>query len=604
MDLENFSQKIRRHIGSPEGLGKAKKEVPSHTKIIRKVLTRDGSLEEKEISNLVCLASGLASIAYKGNVNGKEIVEKLCGDLPPCVGKKSKGKTLMEGAFLFFRQSLPSFRTNFYAAMSNHYASLIIEEASELEFGESITPKIQYTSYDKESGGFLFAYEFIAGRNIRPGPEEKLLIEKLKIWKSFIADKLGMWGIGRQCDVKNINSPGNVFIVNEKTKKMKLLDITPGVIGGQIYFLPLEYEYFFKGLLTGNFLPFGDAVDTVKLDKYEKDLKEKCGEKRLLNFQKNCKAFKFFLEKWRDSEPALLRSPFRIFQYLFNLKTIKSTTLTAIVNLEYRGIINTALANAMRKTVSKETKRITLTLLRIKLFIYLLWSVIKKMPSFIYLAVKLILIVFPLKSFKFLVSFFKFLFKAYTDKDFRKKVTQDKIGKWIRESEENSKMITPSDAKALREELKKTDVLEILELQPLWTVAKIIKPPFVGTAANLTLIYLFTTTLNPYWLLPLFLDGFIRFVITLIFAGLKYKLLLFLSIVPTFGFVLPVPAELIKRAPFLTRFLMRDVIGAKMGTMLPGVDRHSFRTYFYIHLMDMPFTIANTIVKSPHGLTK
>jgi hypothetical protein len=599
---QTISSRIFNHIGSPQGLGKARNASPNlNIPIKRKALTANGELKEQEIILTKKIGSGLGGIVYKGIYEEKAIVEKFSADLP-LEGSKSFAKKFMELQFLIYRQSLPSYRTNFYAAMVNHYASLIIYDAGEFEFGSPFVPHLEYTCYEKESGGYVFAYEFIEGRPIHPGQEEHLLKRNLKVWKDFIADKLGLWGIGRQSDACNINSAANVFIIDEATKAMKLIDVTPGVIGGQIYFLPLEIEYFFKGLLTGNFLPFGDAVDMEKLDNYRKNLQEesnelseKYGKKRLSDFENNCRMFEFYLKKWRDCEYALVRSPVRVFQCLFNRETIKATTLNSITGLEYKGVLPLQKASFLREKVEKTNKRAKLMLLRLLLLFNLLSYLIRRIPSYLWAIVRFLFRDILWGMIKVIYKSLIFIVKVYINKEYRKRVSREKIEKWIDQAEFKDRAIDKKDADCVRSALKDKDILEIIELGPLWTIAKLIKPPFVGTIANLGAGLLFIKTLNPYWLLVLFGDGIIRFVITVIFTGFKYRMLLGLSLIPTLGFIIPIPTQLILSAPCLTEFIMHQVIGVKLGTLVPGVDRHSFRTYFYIRLMNIPLFFMNIL---------
>ncbi len=595
---QTISSQVFNHIGSPQGLGKAKNIPPNlDTPIKRKVLTAQGTLKESEIILKERIGSGLGGIVYKGIYEGREIVEKFSADLA-LEGSKRFAKKFMELQFLIYRQSLPSYRVNFYAAMANHYASLIIYDAGKFEFETPFIPRLEYTCYDKESSGYIFAYEFIQGRPIRPGKEERILRQNLKVWKNFLADKLGLWGIGRQSDACNINSAANVFIIDEAAKVMKLIDVTPGVIGGQIYFLPLEGEYFFKGLLTGNFLPFGDAVDLGKLNDYRKTLQEKYGKERIGDFEKNCQKFEFYLKKWRDNEYALVRSPVRIFECFFNKKTIKSTILNSITGLEYKGVVSLRQASLLRQKAEKTNKRIKLMLLRLFLLVNLCFYLIKRIPNVIWSMVRFILLNVIWGMIKLIYRSLIFILKVYISKAYRRRVSREKIRQWIYKAEIKDRAIDKTEADCVRRALKDKDILEIIELGPLWTIAKIIKPPFVGTMANLGAGVLFIKTLNPYWLLILFGDGIVRFIITVIFTGFKYRMLLGLSLIPTLGFIIPIPTQLMLSAPCLTEFIMKQVIGVKLGTLIPGVDRHSFRTYFYIRLMNIPLFFMN-ILASP-----
>ena len=128
---EQIVNKIKDYIGSPEGLGKAKKSPPAlGTSLVRRVLWRDGNLTEKKTTLEGYIGSGLSSVVYKGGCEGTEIVEKFTADIPPGNNKKSYAKKFMEGVFVLFRQAPFSYRTNFFAAMTNHYAHFVIEVAS------------------------------------------------------------------------------------------------------------------------------------------------------------------------------------------------------------------------------------------------------------------------------------------------------------------------------------------------------------------------------------------------------------------------------------------------------------------------------------------
>lgn len=604
--MDRRSQEIKDHIGSPEGMGRGLRKEPAPGRISRKILNRDGELVERHIELGPYLGSGLGSTVYRSTYNGKATVEKFTADILPVRSRKRVGKLLMEAVFLFFRQTLPSYRTNFYAAMSNHYASLIIADATEFELGERLVPMLEYTAYDEGSGGYVLAYEYMEGRPIRPGPEESLLRENLKRLKAVIADRLGFWGLARQCDVNNINSPGNVLITDENTFKMKLVDITPGVLGGQIYLLPLEFEYLFKGIATGNFLPFGDAIDIRKLHSYREEissgsrgLSNRFGAERVKRFVNNCHSFEYYLNKWRDSEPCLFRSPFRILQYLFNIDTIKATTATMATNLEYTGAISAKKAAHVRVALGGTGISFTLAFLRFYLFTRLVLYIARKIPAKIGAAIRYIFTGLLWGAIKAVGRFARFTVKVYIDPSYRKKVSKEKIGEWIVEAEKEGKTITCAQAEILRAELQGKDILEILGIGPLWIITKIIKPPFIGTAANITMLYLLFNKFNPYLLIALFADGIIRCLIVLIFTGLKYKKLLLLSLIPTFGFVIAIPAELMSYAPTLTEFLLKDLIGSNIGTSVPGVDKHSFRTYFYVRLMDIPLYFMKVMTFLP-----
>jgi hypothetical protein len=429
------------------------------------------------------------------------------------------------------------------------------------------------------------------------------LKEQLKKWKSFIADELGLWGIARQCDPANINSPGNVFIVDEETKKMKLIDITPGVLGGQVYFLPLELKYFLKGLFGGNFLPFADAVDLKKLHRYctgltgRKDLSaDPLREQRIIWLKEYVQLFTFFVNKWQASEPRLLSSPLRVLAFLFDTETIQETLQATATNCEYAGVIDAVTAKKIRATAERSANRLKLGALRAKLAISLLrHGLLIALKALLDAAVYLFL-KFPVILAKRIVRLSAFIIKIYTDRTYRQRIVRNKFENWLGRATID-KRISPHKARSIWDELQNEDVLEILEVVPLWTLAKIIKPPFIGTSANLLSVYMLVAAKNPYWLLPLFADGVVRLIIAVLFTGLKYKPLLFLSLIPTFGFILPVPVQLMKDSPALSEFFMKEVVGTKLATSLPGVDRHSFRTYFYVRLMDIPLFFMRAFCK-------
>ena len=585
-----MDRSVKEHIGSSEGLGKAQRAEPSlHTSIRRKVLTRHGDLTDQEVVLTGRVGSGLGSIVYKGIAGGKEVAEKFFADLPLESTSKRLAKKAMEGVSFLFKQAPASYRTNFYAAMTAHYTSLIIERACELEFGESTVPRLEYTAYDPGSGGYVMAYEYIDGRPVRLGDEEALLKKRLREWKDLIGDRLGFWGIARQCDIANINSPGNVLVVDEDTKKMMLVDVTPAVLGGQVWFLPLEFKYFFKGLLKGEFLPFGDAVDLKRFTGYCTRLTEAAsqqpGDAHLSEFKDHCEAFRFYLDRWRDSEPAALRSPLRIFRLLLDVDLMRSVTLTGVNHLEHTGAIPVETAAALRERARAADGRLTLKLIQLRLTAALCGHIIRRIPADLGRAVRFFFVRVLGQGIRSLGRALRCLIKIYASREYRQGIAREKIKEWIDTAELRHRSITPREAQELREESGHADVLEIIEIAPLWTIAKIIKPPFVGTMANVTLLTLFMTTGNAFLLIPLFADGMIRLLVALLFTGTKYRTLLMLSVIPTLGFILPIPAQLMKSFPRLSEFLLCEVIGSRLGTCVPGVDRHSFRTYFYMRLM-------------------
>jgi len=581
---------VKEHIGSSEGLGEARLTEPMlNISIFRKVLTRDGDLADQEVALSERVGSGLGSVVYKGIAGEREVAEKFFADLPLKSKSKRIGKKVMEGVSFVFKQAPPSYRTNFYAAMTAHYMSLIIERASVMEFGECIVPRLQYTAYDPGSGGYVMAYEYINGRPVRFRDEEGLLKERLREWRGLIGDRLGFWGLARQCDAANINSPGNVLIVDEDTKKMKLIDVTPAVLGGQIWLLPFEFKYFFKGLLKGEFLPFGDAVDMKRFAGYcarvAQTSSQQSGDARLSEFKDQCEAFKFYLGRWRDSEPAALRSPLRIFRLFLDIDLIRSVTLTSVNHLEHAGVISVEAAAALRERARAAEGRFALSLIRVRLITGLCGHVVRGIPVNLGKAVRFFFVRVLGLGIRSLGRALRCLVKIYVSREYRQGIAREKIREWIDIAELKHRSIAPSEARELREECGHADVLEIIEIAPLWSIAKIVKPPFVGTVANFTLLTLFMTTGNAYLLIPLFADGVIRFLIALLFTGIKYKTLLILSVIPSFGFILPIPAQLMKSFPRLSEFLLCEVIGSRLGTCVPGVDRHSFRTYFYMRLM-------------------
>lgn len=566
-------EEVKQYIGSPEGRGKPRKEGPLlNTPIKRKALTRDGNLQEVELTLGNRLGSGLASVVYKGTYNGETIVEKFAGDLPVETRPKTLAKKLLEGLYFFFRQALPPYRTNFYAAMTNHYASLVIEEASKLEFGESIIPRILYTAYDEGSGGYVMAYDFMSGRRIIPGREERQLREYLGKCKSFIAYELGLWGLARQCDPKSLNSPGNV-VVDEVTGKMRLIDITPGALGGQIWILPLETEYFFKGLVTDNFLPFGDAVDFSRFNAYREKVREELADDpaRLKRFEDNCDNLEFYVNKWRESEPALLRSPLRIFHYLFKKTAMKPKLNTIITTLEYTGVISVEKANTLRSRVSRGDRHISLP--SFKPWLILTFSAYISYKTLRFIIIKLPQIILVDILWKGLIKLKKaavYTIKIYKDKEFRIKTANGYIEKAIAGAE-SDKRITPEEAGVLRDELAGEDIPELAALFPVWAAIDLITWSVFGIG-----------------IVPVFVDGILRCAVTVMFTGFKYKPLLALSVIPVVGTYIAIPTQLMKNSPHLTEFVMKEIIGSKIGTAFPGVSRDSFSEYLYMRLMNIP----------------
>jgi hypothetical protein len=187
--------------------------------------------------------------------------------------------------------------------------------------------------------------------------------------------------------------------------------------------------------------------------------------------------------------------------------------------------------------------------------------------------------------------------RLFLDSEYRKRVTRERIEKWIDDAERTHRSIAKEEADALRFEVNRSDILDVLQLYPLWLPARLPKPPFIGTVANFVLAYMifkeFVTayTLNTNYLTLLFADGVLRFLIAVAFTGLKYEKLLLLSLIPTFGFFTPIPAQIMNDTPRLSTFLMKDVLAARIGTLYPGVSRNSFSVYFYKRFMNLPLLL-------------
>ncbi|MFA5499878.1 MAG: hypothetical protein WC404_02235, partial [Candidatus Omnitrophota bacterium] len=160
--------------------------------------------------------------------------------------------------------------------------------------------------------------------------------------------------------------------------------------------------------------------------------------------------------------------------------------------------------------------------------------------------------------------------EVYVNKEFRVRSAGDFIEKAIVRAEDD-KRITAEEAKVLRDELEGEDVLEMLALFPVWAA-----------------IDLITWSVFGYGIVPIFVDGILHCAAAVIFTGFKYKPLLVLSAIPVVGTYIAIPTQMIKNSPHLTEFLMKEVVGSKMGTFFPGVARDSFSEYFYMRFMNIP----------------
>ncbi|MEO0069332.1 MAG: clostripain-related cysteine peptidase [candidate division WOR-3 bacterium] len=354
--------------------------------------------------------------------------------------------------------------------------------------------------------------------------------------------------------------------------------------------------------------PFDDvclsAVDMRQLREYERqvsmradELGARFGPERVSAFIENCKAFEFYNAKWRTSEPQLLASPSRIFLYLFDVETAKATTRTLATLLEYKGIISPAEAASTRQNLQFSNGLLAVGALRTKLLMRLLVYLLLSLPGRIWNAMKFLFKTLWCSAVV-VKRFLRFVVKVYTDSEYRKQCALEKINSWLADFEHSDRWISSDDARVIRHEAENSSILDILQLAPLWAVVKIFKPPFIGTCANLAIIYMLFHTLNPGWLIPLFADGVIRFAIAVAVTRFRYKLLLLLSLLPTLGFAIPIPTQIMKDTPHLAEFLVRDVFGAKMGMMFPGIDRNSFRVYFYIRMMNIPVVIMRLLVRA------
>jgi hypothetical protein len=330
-------RRISGWIGSPGANVKAEATEPAlDTERDVRIFTADGKLSTRKIKTLRRLGSGLAGVVYETEdvTTGQRFVEKYYGNVTEQSLGKRIGRTLRNFAFAIFRGTPPPFMVNIYAVLANQYTSLIIGKLLHEKFGYRVTPAILYTRYDEETGGYVQAFEYIEHRPARVttytpdtdwrdafrlGEAREAINFGDKI-NRFLEDEVGLWGPASQVRTRmrrwwtwnvNLNAPNNI-VIEEATGRFIALDFVMGIPRGIVFAGPFEmfeWGYFIKGLVTGNFPVFADAIDFVKLDLYTSRDWPSSKNRDI----RMCREWlRFSVNKWRQSEP---RKGYRI-EYL------------------------------------------------------------------------------------------------------------------------------------------------------------------------------------------------------------------------------------------------------------------------------------------------
>jgi hypothetical protein len=336
---------IAEWIGTPAGGGRVVARAPAAgMRQGVRVWEGSGELATRHIRIGRLLGAGLAGCVYEvQDDNGGVFVEKHYGPIP---GRGRLGGRLAAAVFSLFRQAPLSFRELPAAAVTIHLTNRFIVAASAERFGRAITPALLYTRYDARSGGYVQAFEYVEGRPLRPGGarppilgEAAVFLPLMRRWRDFVARELGFWGLARQVDPANVNAYSNVWV--RPTGEAVLLDLVPGVPGF------LEPRYLWWGLRRGQFPPFADAIDFVRLERWLE--RHPC---RTSGVSNDLDLLRVAVERWQASEPRLFSSPLRPVRLLTDPRVRAATRAALLTHLEVKGALSPAQGRLYRERLA------------------------------------------------------------------------------------------------------------------------------------------------------------------------------------------------------------------------------------------------------------
>jgi hypothetical protein len=560
---------IAQWIGTPGGRGRV---IPSQPTLdtIHEVRTfeADGSLATRRVRLLRRLGAGLAGTVYLAeDESGNTFVEKHFGDVP-ADGTKRLGRWLSDVLFSLFRQAPLSFREIPEAVVASHLINQFVVSLSQARYGYALTPSILYTRYDATTGGYVQAFEYVKGRPLRPCNgnlpllgEGELLRETMRMWRNFLADDLGFWGLARQVDTANPNSFSNIWVTDDQ--HILLLDIVPGLPGF------LEPRYIWLGLSRGQFPPFGDAIDFRRL---ERSLAAHSSGPDLHN---SLELLRAAVRRWQDSEPRLCASPLRPFQVLFDQKIRQVQRRRLLVHLEVKGAISAMQAEDYRgflETTGRFPKLLRHTLLKMSprpihclltdgryalKFIGNLGSNLTKLSRHIGVCtIRLASMAWRLSSgtFSMLMS-----------RDERLRRCHIEISRWI-EQEQQLDRLSLAEADQLHEELKGAEVPDLAGLFILHMMIGALKQAILGPSV----LWLgAAVAAGQVWLAaPALISPILRVAATVWIGLWRRPEIVFMSAIPTIG-VLAAPLHLVRRQSKLGAFIIR-CIAQRAALRIPG----------------------------------
>jgi len=529
------------------------------------------------------LGSGLASVVYLvEDEYGNQFVEKYFGKIKR---KSGLAKFLIDMFYSLVRKAPFAYRHNPHAVLAAHITNSLVNDLHVIKEGRPLTPYILYTRFDERTSSYVQAFDYVQGRKVKLSRPDYQLIQNwifnwiirpliylpallffgkkiqphsgipfwgeisealytLSEYRHFLADELGFWGLARQTDPLNLNSPGNLLIDDKNAGEKILVDIIPGMPGGLFFFLPLEIGYFIRGLKASQPFPFADAMDFDKLEKYIEGLKTsgQIDEDSSLAFIQRVKLLKEVISLWKKSEQDSRKG-------------------------------------YMQWLIKKELPRIA------KKFVQAFLSFIIKLPKRIYNSI---------------INGIIHIFKIIFNQEYRHAKTVEWIENILKDTEARG-AIDDEEAVAIRQDLSNIDLIKTLSLYVLYIFAHIFKPlpPIVGMVANISLIIAFFHTLNPVYLFLLFMDGIIRAVITAVvmwfhfepggkikFAGFRGMYAVLVSAIPTLGYVCGPAVQIQNDYPHVSALILRHYFW-KVGSAVPGIDDVSLRAMFYEKLSDL-----------------
>ncbi len=540
----------------------------------------DGTLGTRRLRLLRLLGSGLGGMVFLAEdpATGVLFVEKHYGAVP-AHGAKQLGRQLAETFLLVSREAPPSYRVRPEAAIAAHLTNRFVVACAGRRGLRPFTLPVLYTRYDEQTGGYVHAFPYVQGRPLQPWSaslplfgEAALFAETMRAWRDFMADELGFWGIARQVDPRNFNSYSNLWITPDH--HVLLLDIVPGIPG-------FEPPYLWRGLMRGEFPPFGDAMEFARLETFLRAHPLEPAE----TWANDLELFRTAVQQWQASEPRLWSSPVRWWHVLADPEIRGATRAGLVTHLEVKGAIAPGQAAGYRQRLAqtgrfpKLIRHHVLSTMPLPLHRFLTdgryaWRSLLGSWRL------------PLKAWRVAVDgaraamalsrqWATFTWRLWTSRSFRIETVQQLLGHWIEESQQLGRL-RPDEAMRLQQTIKAGDreVADLTGLFALHVTLRAVKP--LGfTPTSLVFLTTAVVTGNWWWGLPILVDPLLRVAATLWIGRGRYGRTLLLSALPVVG-LLSAPLSLLRQQPEVGGFMVR-AMAQEAASRVPGFGERGAR---------------------------